>query len=198
MLNDRTLAWVILNCIGWGLLNLFIWGTFDLERGAWRAAEAGNDWQVIATYALIGLGMGFTQWLVLHFVIPRASLWILATTAGAAAGGLGARFLLASNHLGQDLLLIMFCVAILQALVLWPISRKAFWWIPAKSAGLMFSPYIVPVANIPEDNLLAEILGLTCACGGVLSATFIFPGLLFALITAYALAVILSGAPSKD
>ncbi len=121
MLNDRKLAWVILNTIGWGLLNLFIWGTFDLERGALRASATGDDLRIIATYTLIGLGMGFTQWLVLHFVIPRAFLWILATVAGAGLGGITARFLLSSNHLGQDLLLIMFFVAILQALVFWPV-----------------------------------------------------------------------------
>ena len=198
MLNDRTLAWVILNSIGWGLLNLFIWGAFDLERGTWRAADASNDLRIIATYTLIGLAMGITQWPVLHFVIPRAFLWILATAGGAGLGGLAARVLFGSTELVNDLVVIMFFVAFLQALVFWPISRKAYWWIPAKIIGLSFSPYAVPVSMSDNASVLALTLGIGSPCGFILSASFIFAGVPFAFITAYGLAVILSGARDRE
>ncbi len=150
--------WAAATAAGWGLAGALIGATIS---------EVGSPWQ----YVFVPLSAA-GQWLVLRRRFARASLWLVATAAGAAVAGLAYAVLLAlpaaiagpptsGLRLGLSTLVDGVALGVAQWLVLRRAVRGAGWWIPATMAplwlfGLLDLSRGLEPATIPAGLTTAE------------------------------------------
>ena len=75
--------WVLATVGGWSLgLVLIQLGIFQVLTHFWGAETIYRSWAFVLAFYLLGLSIGFGQWLVLRRRLPRAGWWIGANVLG--------------------------------------------------------------------------------------------------------------------
>jgi hypothetical protein len=75
--------WVLATAGGWSLgLVLIVLGIFGVLTHFWGAETIYRSWAFVLAFSLLGLSIGFGQWLVLRRRLPRAGWWIGANVLG--------------------------------------------------------------------------------------------------------------------
>lgn len=106
--------WVLATAGGWSLgLVLILVGVFQVVTHVWGPEAVYRSWAFVLAFSLLGLSIGFGQWLVLRRRLPRAGLWI-----GTNVLGWGLLGLLAGNDLDQYWLLFVLLPACVTAATL--------------------------------------------------------------------------------
>ncbi|MGD8585415.1 MAG: hypothetical protein PVJ75_08695, partial [Chloroflexota bacterium] len=94
-------------------LVLILVGVFQVVTHVWGPEAVYRSWAFVLAFSLLGLSIGFGQWLVLRRRLPRAGLWI-----GTNVLGWGLLGLLAGNDLDQYWLLFVLLPACVTAATL--------------------------------------------------------------------------------
>jgi hypothetical protein len=84
--------WVLATAGGWSLgLVLILQGILEVLTHFWGAETIYRFWAFVLAFSLLGLSIGFGQWLVLRRRLPRAGWWIGANVLGWGLLGVAAR-----------------------------------------------------------------------------------------------------------
>jgi hypothetical protein len=107
--------WVLATAGGWSLgLVLILQGILEVLTHFWGAETIYRFWAFVLAFSLLGLSIGFGQWLVLRRRLPRAGWWIGANVLGWGLLGVAAKV----DTQGQYLLLFLLLSACVTAATL--------------------------------------------------------------------------------
>lgn len=164
------LGWVVLNSlavvaagfVAWALLILITQVVGDRIQIAGESRITEDALLVYVLFPVIGLVLGFLQYLLLRRYVPRLIGWIPATFLGWLMPFITGFFLISVLTLGNDtfslmlgLLLIGASIALPQWFLLRQRVRHAFWWILAGGIGWGLVGLLNLVTSEPLPVLLA-------------------------------------------
>lgn len=164
------LGWVVLNSlavvaagfVAWALLILITQVVGDRIQIAGESRITEDALLVYVLFPVIGMVLGFLQYLLLRRYVPRLIGWIPATFLGWLMPFITGFFLISVLGLGNDtfslmlgLLLIGASIALPQWFLLRQRVRHAFWWILACAIGWGLVGLLNLVTSEPLPVLLA-------------------------------------------
>jgi len=129
----------LINEVGWWILATSVGSAIGSPLGAITQAIAGNFLTGMLSAslgsAMIGIIFGFLQWLILRKKFARASIWIVATAIGNAAGSVATKTL----NLGP---LGNFAGEIVHGLAFGLVTGLALIWLSQKSQREVLQEYV--------------------------------------------------------